>query len=146
MNSVCIGYIGRHVTLLLGWCHCDVTMTSNLKMSYVNVIVCGNECYFYNKRFKIKRYARKRIKHECSVRIENSVPWDHWFALLGKASWCQTVTLGTEFSIRTSHPCKIPIISISWQKKMSITYRWNQNKMFCYHSNLDVAHHDYGHL
>ena len=29
---------------------------------------------------------------------------------LDKASWCQTVTLGTEFSIRTSHPCKILIL------------------------------------
>ena len=28
VNSVCIGCIGRHVTLLLGWCHCDVTVTS----------------------------------------------------------------------------------------------------------------------
>ena len=62
-----------------------------------------------NKTFEIERYARKRIKHECSVRIENSIPRDRCFASLGKASWCKTVTLGTEFSIRTSHPCKILI-------------------------------------
>ena len=42
--------------------------------------------------------------------IENSIPRDHCFAALSKASWCQTVTLRTEFSIRTSHPCKILIL------------------------------------
>ena len=31
VDSVCICCIGRHVTLSLGWRHCDVTMTSNLK-------------------------------------------------------------------------------------------------------------------
>ena len=61
---------------------------------------------FKIKHSKIERYARKRIKHESSMRKENSVPRDHCFASLGKASWCQTVTLGTEFSIRTSHPRK----------------------------------------
>ena len=30
VDSVCIGCIGRHVTLSLGWRHCDVTMMSNL--------------------------------------------------------------------------------------------------------------------
>ena len=44
------------------------------------------------------------------MRKANSVTQDHCFASLGKASWCQTVTLGTEFSIRTSHPCKILIM------------------------------------
>ena len=43
---VCIGCIGRHATLSLGWRHCYVTMTSNLKMSYISIIVCGYECYF----------------------------------------------------------------------------------------------------
>ena len=62
------------------------------------------------KTFEIERYARKRIKYECSVQIENSVPRDHCSASLGKASRCQTVTLRTEFSICTSHPCKILII------------------------------------
>ena len=41
--------------------------------------------------------------------IENSVLRDHCLASFGRASWCQTVNLGTEFSIRTSHPCKILI-------------------------------------
>ena len=56
-------------------------------------------------------YARKRIKHECSVWIENSVPRDYCLASLGTASRCQTVTIGKEFSIRSAHPCKILIIS-----------------------------------
>ena len=64
-----------------------------------------------NKTFKIKRYARKKIKHDCSVWTENSIPPDQCFAL-SKASWCHTVTLGTEFSICTSHPCKVLILSI----------------------------------
>ena len=70
VNLVCIGCIGCHATLPLGWRRCDVTMTSHLKIPYVNVIVCGDVCYFWNKIFEIERYARKRIKHERSVRIE----------------------------------------------------------------------------
>ena len=71
-----------------------------------------NKCFvcFFSVRSNfislMNSYSRKRIKHECSVRIENSVPRDYCFASLGTASWCQTVTLGTELSIRTSHPCK----------------------------------------
>ena len=41
------------------------------------------------------------------MRIKNTVPSDYCFASLDKASWCQSVTLGTDFFIRTSHPCKI---------------------------------------
>ena len=46
------------------------------------------------------------------MRTENSVPQDHCFGSPGKASWCQTdtITIGTEFSIRTSNQCKIRII------------------------------------
>ena len=46
VNSVCIGCIGRHVTLSLGGRHCDLTLASDFKIAYVNVIVYGNECYF----------------------------------------------------------------------------------------------------
>ena len=42
VNAVCIGCIGRHVTLSLGWRHSDVTVMSFSKMFYFNVIVCGN--------------------------------------------------------------------------------------------------------
>ena len=42
-------------------------------------------------------------------------PSGHSLASLGRASWCQTVTLGTAFSISTSHSCKILIISTSGQ-------------------------------
>ena len=83
---------------------CHMTIRNGL---FDSVILCGNECYFYNETFGIERYAR----HESSVRIENSVPRDHCFASLGTASWCQIVTLGTEFSICTSRPCKILIVS-----------------------------------
>ena len=41
VDSVCIGCIERHVTLSLGWNNCDVTITSNLKMSYADVNFCG---------------------------------------------------------------------------------------------------------
>ena len=83
--------------------------------NYVRFIKCPTStslCVVINATYKIKpfeieRYARKSIKHGCSVWIENSVPQDHCFASLGKALWCKTVTLGTEFSICTSHPCKI---------------------------------------
>ena len=44
VNLVCIGCIEHLSTLSLGLRHCDITM-SNLKMSYVKVIVCGNECF-----------------------------------------------------------------------------------------------------
>ena len=54
VNLVCIGCIGRNVTFTL----------------------------LLKKTFKIESYARKRIKHECLVRIENSVPRYHCFASL----------------------------------------------------------------
>ena len=43
-------------------------------------------------------------------RHKRSVPWDHCFASLG----CQTVTLGIEFSIHTSHPCKFLIVPLAF--------------------------------
>ena len=46
VDSVCIGWIERPVTLSSGWRHCDVTLTSNFKkMSHVDVILCGSEQY-----------------------------------------------------------------------------------------------------
>ena len=50
-----------------------------------------------NQTLDIKRYARKRIYHDCLVRTEKSVPRDHCLASLGKAKGCQTVTLGRSF-------------------------------------------------
>ena len=44
-------------------------------MSYINVIIYNNE-----KALEIERYARKKIKHECSVRIKYSVLQDHCLA------------------------------------------------------------------
>ena len=126
MNLVCTGCIGCHVTLLLGWCHCNVIMTSNFKMSNVNVIMYGREWYFKNKRLEIERYARKNIKHECSVWTENLIPWDHCFASFGIASWCQTVTLGTESSIRTSRSCKILIVSLKcWRRQWTFQHKYS---------------------
>ena len=58
----------------------------------------------------------------CSVPIENSVSRDHCLASLSKASWCQTVTLGTEFSIGTSHPCKILILSWVFRTKWAVIF------------------------
>ena len=63
--------------------------------------------------------ATFKIKHSDSKGMQEKETWvfgaDRKFhpsgSLFSKASWCQTVTLGTAFSIRTSHPCKILIIS-----------------------------------
>ena len=85
--------------------HNDIKFENVLRQHHCIVAV------FKIKHSKLKGTQEKRIKHEYSVRKENSVPRDHCFASLGKASWCQTVTLGTEFSICTSHSCKILIIS-----------------------------------
>ena len=53
VNSVCIGCIGRHVTLSLGWRHCDVKLikypTSTL-------------CVVLNATFKIKRSESKGMQ------------------------------------------------------------------------------------
>ena len=57
-------------------------ITLSYKMSCADVILCCNESCFYNETFGIERYAR----HECSVRVENSVLRDHCFASLGTAS------------------------------------------------------------
>ena len=47
-------------------------------------------CVVLNATFKVKHLESKGLQekksNECSVRIENSVPWDHCFASLGKAS------------------------------------------------------------
>ena len=45
--------------------------------------------------FRNESYIRKRIYHGCEGQIEKSV---------SQASWCQTVTIGTDFSIYPSHP------------------------------------------
>ena len=39
VNSVCIDCFARHVTLSLGPCHCDVTVTSDFRLSHVDVIL-----------------------------------------------------------------------------------------------------------
>ena len=57
-----------------------------------------------------RKVCKKKNQNKCLVWIENSIPRNHCFASLGKTSWCKTVTLRTEFSICTLHPCKILII------------------------------------
>ena len=47
---------------------------------------------------KKKKFHMNSVGLGC---IENSVPRDNCFVSLDKALWCQTVTLGTEFSVRT---------------------------------------------
>ena len=116
MTSVCIGWIGHHLTLLLCWHHLLHYDDVKFKMSYVSCDGSTSSYVVMNITFKIKlsksNGARKRIKHDCLVRIENSIPRDLCFASLSKGLWCRTVTLGMEFSIRTSHSCKILVISL----------------------------------
>ena len=90
-------------------------------MPYVSVIVCGNECHFKKKTFEIERYARKRIKHECSVQIENPDPRDHCFASLGKASWCQTVTLGPRTHCHWRRKAGICVLDCQWRRTEGIS-------------------------
>ena len=69
-----------------------------------------------NKKKKTKEmesYARKEY-HGCSVRIERPVPRNHYLTSLDKASWYQTVAIGTDFSIRSEHPRTIPIILLNY--------------------------------
>ena len=63
------------------------------------------------------------------MRLENSIPRDHWFASLRKASWCITVTLGMEFSIHTSHPCKIFIFCSLCRKRSIKSMRPRQGNL-----------------
>ena len=84
-----------------------------------------------NATFKVKHSKLKGMQEKepnvCSVRIENSILCDHCFASLGKALWCQTVTLVMELSVRTSYPCKILTLHvrflyyIHWTKE---TWNW----------------------
>ena len=46
----------------------DVTMTSNFRMSYVNVIMHGSECHFEIEHW----YASIEISHEYLDQIEKS--------------------------------------------------------------------------
>ena len=60
---------------------------------------------YSNVTLEIKRYARNRIYHDCLVQIEKSVPQDQrWHHS------AQPHDAKTDFSIRTSHPCKILLL------------------------------------
>ena len=37
-------------------------------------------CVIMNEALESERYARKRVKHECSVRIKIPIPRDHYLA------------------------------------------------------------------
>ena len=89
---------------------------------------------FKIKHWKSKRYARKSIKHECSVRIENSAPQD--------PVWQNLVMPHSDrrdgIFIRTSHTCKILIISISIEMYAMLTDIFNtllKNNNTCIHNH-----------
>ena len=82
-----------HVTSFLLQCKPNTLPKKGVASTHEYV----GECTLMMTYVKIKRYARKRIYYGCLVRIEKSIPQDHCLALLGKASWCQTVTLGQIF-------------------------------------------------
>ena len=96
MNSECTGCIGRHVTLSLGCHHCDVTMMSNFKMAYVNVIIHGkwhqiskcstsaSLCMVMNTIFKMKHWKSKGMQEKES---NMSVCCGQKFPSLGIAVW-----------------------------------------------------------
>ena len=46
--------------------------------------VTYSKFYFENQMWKIKKYERESIYHECMVWIEKSVTWDHCLASHGK--------------------------------------------------------------
>ena len=117
VKSVWIAYIGCHVTLSLGWRHCDVTVTNDIKfkMYNANVIACGNECYFWNRKV-------------CD-------PRDHCFASLGKASWCQQWRSGRNFLtapqvMQDSDPSEGRMFSIRTEDSYIIIWRrvWECSK------------------
>ena len=105
-----------------------------------------------------EEYAKKKISYGCSVQIENSVTRDN-FGITRQASWCQTVTLETEFSIRTSQPLKILIIQdfgpLPWSTKLltdhDVTWKLHcqpqqtieNNHSLFYHSLLFCAYVDH---
>ena len=62
MNLVCIGCIHVGCHIILSFRLMSLRRHNDVKMSYVNDIIYGDECFFQNKALDIKRYARKRIK------------------------------------------------------------------------------------
>ena len=108
--SVCNGCIGCHAIFSLGWRCCDVTMTSNVKMPYVNVIVCGIKCYF-----KIKHSKSKVLQEKNQTWVFGAdrklLPSRSLFCITRQSLLMPNSNPRDEFSIRTSHPCKILIIS-----------------------------------
>ena len=67
-------------------------------------------CMGMNATFKkfenLKSKCMQEKESNPSVQIENLVPENHCSASLGTAL-CKTVTRGTQFSICTTHSCKI---------------------------------------
>ena len=77
--------------------------------------------YIWFKRWHKNVQEKKSI---ISVRYGGQVcPSDQCLASLGRASWCQTVTLGTDLSIRTLHPCqtgRIQLCGKMWESNIII--------------------------
>ena len=133
VDSVCIGCIARHVTLSLGWRHCDVTMTSNLKnepphdktnnvavRSAKTQISLGIRPVWSESSLCAQWLAKDpSFFHVDSEDFDQTGRMPSWSeSSLGAQSFCwfcheaaQIVTLGTEFSICISRPCKILIVS-----------------------------------
>ena len=79
---------------------------------------------------RCQRYTRKIIYRGCMVWIEKSIPQDHCWVSLDKASWCQTVTLVRIF--RSLHPWTILIISYIRDAKPEA----GKQKRSVYHDNI----------
>ena len=77
MNSVCLGCIGCYVTFVVRLTplrhHNDVKITECPKSKSLCIVM---DAAFKIKHWKSKGMKEKRIKHECSVWIENSAPRD----------------------------------------------------------------------
>ena len=86
-------------------------------VQYIGQVFASRHCKSIKLKSKAvsykKKYARKRIYQWCSVQSEKSVP-RVMFRIIRQASWCQTVTLGMEFSVCISHSLKNLIFLHTW--------------------------------
>ena len=98
--------IGRHDTSLVRLTSLNV-MTS-LKVTLLSPEYGGrlqSKWQQYQKpTFRNERYARKRTYHGCEGQIEKIRPSGSQSDVTRLALWCQTVTIGTDFSIYPQNP------------------------------------------
>ena len=88
-------------------------LTSMNVMTSLNVMVLSSQygrrlqwkwLHYQKPTFWNERYARKKIYYGREGQIEKTCPLGSQSDITQQALWCQTVTLGTDFSIYPSHP------------------------------------------